>query len=113
MPLQIRNIFTSADTPPVGDEIMQVLASGSDVHIERIVSRAHATPAGEWYDQDHDEWVMLLRGKASLELDDGNILPMQPGDYVFLPAHTRHRVAATSDAPPAVWLAIHGILEAE
>ena len=30
-----------------------------------------------------------------------------PGDYLFIPAHTPHRVLETSDTPPCLWLAVH------
>lgn len=76
--------------------------------VERIVSTGHATPAGEWYDQDGDEWVMVLRGSAGLRLE-GEREPrvMRPGDHVVIPAHRRHRVEWTDADGPTVWLALH------
>ncbi|MDS4068774.1 MAG: cupin, partial [Candidatus Competibacter sp.] len=29
------------------------------------------------------------------------------GDYLWIPAHRRHRVEWTSENPPAIWLALH------
>ena len=32
------------------------------VRIERIVSRGHTSPANGWYDQEENEWVMVIKG---------------------------------------------------
>jgi cupin 2 domain-containing protein len=77
------------------------------VRIERIVSNGQATPEAQPYDQAHDEWVLLLRGSASLWIDGEGILDLDPGDHVLIPARRRHRVTRTADNEPTVWLAIH------
>ena len=90
------------------DELYTQIASGRSVRIERIVSSGHKTPAGEWYDQDQDEWVLVLKGGATLSFEDDNAaLDMTPGDYVLIPAHCRHRVSRTAQDEPTVWLAVH------
>ncbi|MCC6134572.1 MAG: cupin domain-containing protein [Candidatus Contendobacter sp.] len=101
------NLF--ADLPNQrADEQFDLLLRKDACRLERIISTGHATPPGEWYDQDGDEWVVLLQGRAGLRLaDEPNIRELKPGDYVWLPAHCRHRVEWTSDQPPAVWLALH------
>jgi cupin 2 domain-containing protein len=77
------------------------------VRIERIVSFGHITPIDAPYDQDHDEWVLLLRGSASLWIDGDGEQDLRPGDHVLIPAHCRHRVTRTALNEPTVWLAIH------
>jgi cupin 2 domain-containing protein len=107
MPLPKRNLF--ADLPrSLLEEQFEDLLTGDGFKLERIVSTAHATPAGEWYDQDADEWVVLLRGSAELRFD-GELqgVVMRPGDYVLIPAHRRHRVEWTDPGQPTVWLALH------
>jgi cupin 2 domain-containing protein len=94
------------------DEHFEVLAAGKDVRIERIISTGQTTPGGEWYDQTQDEWVILLQGEAKLAYEDGSTRALKPGDYVFIPAHQKHRVDYTSVEPPCVWLAIHADLDA-
>lgn len=74
--------------------------------IERIVSHGHASPETGWYDQDEHEWVLLLRGCAKLEFADGSTHTLAAGDYLHLPAHTRHRVAWTDPTQPSIWLAV-------
>lgn len=89
------------------EELFGEIAHGPGIRIERIVSTGHTTPEGEWYDQETDEWVMVVQGKARLSFDDGGDLDMGPGDHVLIPAHCRHRVAWTSPGEPTVWLAVH------
>lgn len=101
------NVF--ADLPPAGrDEVFEEILQQPGVRIERIVSSGQATPAGEWYDQGWDEWVLLLAGSAGL-LMEGETTPriLSPGDYLFLPAGCRHRVAWTDKQVQTVWLAVH------
>jgi cupin 2 domain-containing protein len=91
-------------------EYVQTIQDTPNTTIERIISWGHTTPDGEWYDQDRDEWVVLLQGHATLIYSDGGKTHLQSGDYLLLPAHCRHRVTATSTDPPCIWLAIHGDL---
>lgn len=92
----------------VPDEIIEILLATPRFHLERIVSGGQATPPGEWYDQETHEWVVLLSGRAGLEVEgDSEIRVLQPGDYVHLPAHCRHRVAWTDPVRPTIWLALH------
>lgn len=91
-----------------GGEVAEDLLREGGVRIERIVSSGQSSPDGFWYDQEAGEWVMVLRGRAGLEIEgEDGILEMAPGDWVDLPAHRRHRVAWTADDEPTVWLAIH------
>lgn len=87
-------------------EIAERLASAGSVHIERIVSRGQASPAGFWYDQDETEFVVVLSGAARLRFADGETLALGPGDWIEIAAHRRHRVEWTDPSRPTVWLAI-------
>ncbi len=88
------------------DELVTILVEASNVRIERIVSNGHSSPPGFWYDQDRDEWVMVLQGAARLRFEDGT-LEMQRGDFVNIAAHKKHRVEWTSPDQPTIWLAVH------
>lgn len=84
------------------------LIERSDVRIERIVSTGQTTPEGEWYDQECGEFVLLVAGAAKLRVEgEEEDRPLAEGDWIFLPAHCRHRVTWTREDPPTVWLAIH------
>jgi len=76
--------------------------------IERIISQGQASPPGFWYDQAWNEWVILLKGSATLQFEDEPATrALGAGDYVFIPARKRHRVEWTEPQQPTVWLAVH------
>ncbi|BBC27072.1 cupin domain-containing protein [Pseudanabaena sp. ABRG5-3] len=91
-------------------EIFEAIASSQDVLIERIISTGQTTPKGQWYDQERDEWVILLKGEAEIAYDDDTRVKLQAGDYLMIPKHQKHRVEYTSSQPPCIWLAVHGKL---
>jgi cupin 2 domain-containing protein len=99
-----RGNLLDALPPAGGDEHFEPLAGAGAVRIERIVSQAHASPPGFWYDQDDDEWVMVVSGRAVLGFDDGRREALAAGDWIWLPAGCRHRVEETDS--PTVWLAV-------
>jgi cupin 2 domain-containing protein len=90
------------------DEAILTLLRAPNVRIERIVSTGHATPPGQWYDQDQAEWVLVLTGSAGLIFEgETEPLRLERGSYVHIARHVRHRVAWTDPSTPTVWLAIH------
>lgn len=90
------------------EELVQTLHERTGCRVERIVSRGHRTAEGQWYDQETDEWVVLLSGKAGLRIEGRNdILVLEPGDYLVLPAHEKHRVEYTDPDADTLWLAVH------
>ena len=89
------------------DEQVVALLRTSNVRIERIVSTGQATAPDQWYDQDQAEWVVVIAGSAGLFFEgQAEPLLMEPGSYVHIPAHVRHRVAWTDPSQPTVWLAV-------
>ena len=88
------------------NEEFESLLKLDGVRIERIVSQGQASPEEFWYDQPEHEWVALLTGAARIRFEY-EVIDMAPGDFVFIPAHRRHRVEWTSPKQPTVWLAIH------
>ena len=56
------------------------------------------------YLQDEDEWVVLIEGEATLEID-GEEVTLRRGESLFIPARTPHTVTATRHG--TVWLAVH------
>jgi len=89
------------------EELFETLCKTGQVHIERIVSRGHVTAEAYWYDQDWAEWVVLLQGRAVLAYEGSSSITLNPGDYVLIPAHTKHRVEWTQEDADTVWLAVH------
>lgn len=92
----------------VEDELFQPLIETNHFRLERILSKGHATPPGEWYNQDREEWVVLLRGSAGLLFEgEKEIQVMGPGDYLHISSHRRHRVEWTDPKGETIWLALH------
>jgi cupin 2 domain-containing protein len=100
----VKNIF-AVGRPAEGAEEFAILYDDSALRIESIVSRSHQSPDGLWYDQDEDEWVLVVRGSAVLEFDGGELVQMSEGDYLLIPRRLRHRIQQTSEE--TVWLAVH------
>jgi len=89
-------------------EQVRSLLAAPQLRIERIVSHAHASPAGVWYDQDWAEWVMVLSGAAGLLIEgEASVRQLRAGDYLSIPPHVRHRVEWTAADQPTIWLAVH------
>ena len=92
---------------PAGESFATLLDHPSGARVERIASRGQADPPDRWYDQDTDEFVLLLAGAARLVFPDGTERALAPGDWALLPARCRHRVAWTDPAGETLWLALH------
>ena len=105
--MDIRNLFATLPQS-LSEEVFEPIIEQKNFKLERIISHGQATPPGEWYDQERDEWVVLLSGSAGLNIEgQAGILTMKPGDYILLPAHVRHRVEWTDEREVSVWLALH------
>ena len=70
-----------------------------------IVSHGHASSEGFWYDQDENEWVIVLTGTARLRFEEETV-EMKPGDFVNIPSHRKHRVEWTTPGELTIWLAV-------
>lgn len=102
-----KNIFSNIP-PELPEELFETLLQQDNIRIERIVSKGHHNAANDWYEQVQDEWVLLLQGQAQLEFEHpASIQLLNPGDYLWIPANVRHRVAWTFEYSETVWLAIH------
>jgi cupin 2 domain-containing protein len=86
-------------------EIVTSLIIASNLRVERIVSYGQCSPDHFWYDQAENEWVIVLKGSARLIFEDRTVR-LYPGDYLNIPAHSRHRVEWTATDEPTIWLAI-------
>ncbi len=89
------------------EEIFETILQTKDITLERIISKGHTTPEGEWYDQDQHEWLLLLAGSATILFSDGGEVKLQKGDHLTIPAHSRHRVIKTAKGTETIWLALH------
>lgn len=111
MAMQTEDVTSScpnffADIPQhLPKELIQTLIQAADVRIERIISHGHASAADFRYDQPQHEWVIVLKGAARLQFEDG-MVEMKVGDFVNIPAFKKHRVDWTTPDEPTVWLGV-------
>src|SRR3989344_7751196 len=100
-------------------ELFSTIVLKNNCKIEKIISMGHKTPKGKWYNQDKNEFVILLKGSAELLffpdkkysndtkqeiLHKGHKIKMKTGDYINIPAHLKHRVDKTGKK--TIWLAV-------
>ena len=88
---------------PLSEELTTILAEGTNVRIERIVSTGQISG---WYDQAEIEFVALLEGAAEIEYEHGEKAAMKKGDTLTILPGERHRVSYTSSDPPCIWLCV-------
>lgn len=98
-----------ADIPEeLKDELIETILQTSNFRIERIVSQGHCSKEGFWYNQSDNELVMLLKGSATLRFENQpQPIKMNPGDYLHIEKHIRHRVESTDKKQETIWLAVH------
>lgn len=87
--------------PKVGEESFTTLFQNDKLQIERIDSCSFSD--GAWQEQEEDEWVVLLKGEATLEFETHEVV-LACGAYIYIPKKQRHRVKETSKE--ALWLAV-------
>ncbi len=97
-----KNIFKNLIEPKAGSETFNTLLEHKDIKIELINSNSIVN--GDTYQQEQDEWILLLEGEATLEVE-GITHILQAGDYLFIPAQTVHKVLSTDKK--TLWLAVH------
>lgn len=98
------NIFNDIKVDKTKEEFKEILKS-ENIRIERIVSNGQISEEDFWYDQDENEFVLILDGKAILEFEEKEVV-LQKGDCFDIKAHIKHRVKYTSKDKPTVWLAV-------
>lgn len=98
-----KNIFKNIPAS-MHSEITEILALKGSVRFERIVSTGQVSPEGFFYDQDEDEFVIVVKGKSVMSFSNGSKITLNEGDYFNIPKGLKHRVDFTEN--PTVWLAV-------
>ena len=104
--MKLCNIFESIPDN-LDKEVFNTIVQSSSVKIERIISRGQCSPESGWYDQERNEWIIVLKGKALISFEGSEEVDLEVGDYVNIPAHTRHKVVWTIPTTETIWLAVH------
>ncbi len=79
----------------LSQEFFKEIINTGHIRIEQIVSKGHTSPEQGWYDQDENEWVVVLKGSGELTFDSGEKVKLTAGDYINIEAHKKHRVNRT------------------
>src|ERR1700722_15695441 len=99
----IENLFDNLPGESAPEHFLTLLEAGN-LRIERIVSNAQASPENSWYEQEQNEWVLLLKGTASLQFENDGVVDLESGDYLLIERHVTHRITQTSQ--DALWLTV-------
>lgn len=105
--MQIENLFEDPDIDFT--EISKSIFRQSHDHvfkflqIDRIYSNGVASDKNFYYNQDFDEWILIIEGEATLEINK-IWHKLVKGSYLYLPKHVNHRVESTSQ--DCIWLTI-------
>lgn len=100
------NIFNQIPTD-LKEEIFEDIIKTENLKIERIISYGQSSPKSAWYEQKENEWVIVLKGEAVLSYENSADVNLKTGEYVNIPAFTKHRVSWTLPNAETIWLAIH------
>jgi len=103
---EVKNIFDELPQT-LGEEFFETLVAEKNFKLERIVSQGHNSPQDFWYDQEQNEFVLVVSGKAVLKFDDGKSINLKTGDYLIIPSHRKHRVDWTDQDQKTFWIALH------
>lgn len=99
--------FLSLVPEQVDEEIFQDIVKTGNVTIERIISHGHSSPETGWYDQEKNEWVMVVEGEAIIEFENEQQIRLNQNDFLLIEPHQKHRVKWTTPDRKTIWLAVH------
>jgi cupin 2 domain-containing protein len=104
--MKIKNIFN--DIPSnLSKEILDEIILTDKIRIERIISKGQTSPENFWYDQEENEWVIVIKGKSKLKIiDEDELIELNEGDYINIPSHKKHRVEWTDPEIETIRLAV-------
>ncbi|MDD2412572.1 MAG: phosphoribosylaminoimidazole carboxylase [Bacteroidales bacterium] len=109
--MKSKSIFSNPNHDFSKGEFFETLFESSKVKIERIISKGNSDDENIWYNQDKDEWVILIQGSASIAFENDEIVDLKAGEHLFIPHHKKHRVAKTSAQPECIWIGVHADFE--
>ena len=102
MPRFLRGRLEAPSSAPGEGERVTKLVELPALTVEQILSGVLPEPVS--FEQDHDEWVLVLEGRARLLVEETE-LELEAGEWLLLPAGCPHTVLETR--PGTSWLAVH------
>ena len=98
------NIFQNITINKKEEEFIDLLKD-KNIRIERIVSNGQVSKEDFWYDQEENEYIIVLEGSAIVEFKDKQV-SLSKGDTLLIQKNEKHRVKYTDIEEPTIWLAI-------
>lgn len=98
------NIFDEIPVDKSEEKFFQIFQNDI-IKIEKIVSNGQKSPQDFWYEQEKNEYILLLEGFAILEFEDFEV-ELFKGDCLNIKAFQKHRVKFTSLDEPTIWFAV-------
>ena len=87
------------------DEVFENLFCDKKLRVERIVSKGQTTADDYWYDQNSNEFVVVLQGCGIVLFDDKREFKLKKGDSLLIKSYQRHKVIFTDKTEETLWLA--------
>jgi cupin 2 domain-containing protein len=103
--MAVKNIFKNLPID-LNKEVVESIITSKSIRIERIISKGQISAKEFWYEQEENEWVILLSGSAKLLFENGELVELNPGDYLNIPANKKHRVEWTIPDEETIWLTV-------
>jgi len=79
----MENIFANIPKE-LAAEVVENIVQNNAVNIERIISKGHISPESGWYEEQQNEWVILLKGQAMILFENQTTVYLKPGDYTHV-----------------------------
>ena len=98
------NIFEQIIVDKSEEKFFEIFKN-EKIKIEKIVSNGQISPENFWYEQEENEFVLLLEGFAIVEFEDFE-MELKKGDCLNIKAMQKHRVKFTSLNEPTIWFAV-------
>lgn len=98
------NIFDEIPIDKNEEKFFEIFKNES-IRVEKIVSNGQKSPKDFWYEQEENEYILLLEGFAILEFEDAEV-ELKKGDCLNIEAFKKHRVKFTSLDEPTIWFAV-------
>ena len=102
--MQKYNIFEQIIVDKSEEKFFEIFKN-EKIKIEKIVSNGQISPENFWYEQEENEFVLLLEGFAIVEFEDFE-MELKKGDCLNIKAMQKHRVKFTSQTEPTIWFAV-------
>lgn len=98
------NIFDEIPVDKSEEKFFEIFKD-EKIKIEKIVSNGQKSPQDFWYEQEKNEFVLILEGFAIVEFEDFEV-ELKKGDCLNIKAYQKHRVKFTTLDETTIWFAV-------